>query len=67
MPSARLHFLHHFVGPGVDQVDLVEHRHDRQVAVHGREGVGHRLGLDPLAGVDQQQAPSQQARLRETS
>ena len=53
----RLHLLHDFFRPGVLQVDLVEHRHDRQVVLHGRVGVGHGLGLDPLKGVDQQQRP----------
>ena len=36
------------------QVDLVQHRDDLEVVVDGEVGVGHRLRLDPLRGVDQQ-------------
>ena len=52
-----LHLDQHFVGPGVWQVDLVDDRHDRQVGVHRGEGVGHRLGLDALGRIDQQERP----------
>ena len=36
------------------QVDLVDGGHDVQVGVHGEAGVGDRLGLDALCGVDHQ-------------
>ena len=39
---------------GGGQVDLVEHRDDRQVAVQRQVEVGQRLRLDALRGVDQQ-------------
>ena len=39
---------------GGRQVDLVEHRDDRQVAVQRQVQVGQRLRLDALGGVDQQ-------------
>ncbi len=39
---------------GGRQVDLVEHGDDLEVVVDGQVGVGHRLGLDPLRGVDDQ-------------
>ena len=53
----RFHFADHFVGPGVDHVDLVQDRHDFQMGIDGRVGVRHRLGFDSLRGVDQQQGP----------
>ena len=39
------------------QIDLIEHRHDRQIVIHGRIGIGHRLGFDPLKGIDQEHRP----------
>jgi hypothetical protein len=36
------------------QVDLVEHRDDRQVVLQRHVQVGQRLRLDALGGVDQQ-------------
>ena len=39
------------------EVDLVDHRDDRQIVLHGEVEVGERLGLDALGGVDQQQHP----------
>ena len=36
------------------QVDLVDHRDDLEVVVDGEVGVGHRLRLDALRGVDEQ-------------
>ena len=39
---------------GLGQVDLVEHRHERQVRVEGQVEVRERLRLDPLGGVDDQ-------------
>ena len=53
----RLHLGDDLVGPGVLQVDLVEHRHDGQVVLHGQVGVGDGLGLDALEGIDQQDGP----------
>ena len=43
------------VGLRAGQVDLVDDRDDLEVVVHGQVGVGQRLGLDALRGVDQQQ------------
>ncbi len=40
---------------GVRQVDLVDHRHDRQTLFVGEVNVGHGLGLDALGRVDDQQ------------
>ena len=37
------------------QVDLVQHRHDLEIGVDRLIGVGQRLRLDTLGGVDQQQ------------
>ena len=54
-PQHRLHFGFDFVRPGMLQVDLVQHRHDRQVVFHRGIGVGHGLGLDPLERIDHQQ------------
>ena len=53
--EALLHLLKHLIDAGVHEVDLVDHRHDRQVEVDRRVGVGHRLGLDSLESVDEQQ------------
>ena len=39
------------------QVDLVDHRDDRQILLHRQVDVGHGLGLDALGGVDDQQRP----------
>ena len=36
------------------QIDLVEHRNDRQVAIQGQVEVGQRLRFDALRGVDEQ-------------
>jgi len=46
----------HLVRPSVLQVDLVQRRDDRQVVLESRQGVGHRLRLDALKGVHQQQS-----------
>ena len=56
--AQRMHdlFLDLF-GPGGLHVDLVQHRHDRQVVAHGQEGVGHGLGLHSLGRIDQQDRP----------
>ena len=39
------------------QVDLVDHRDDGEVVLHGQIEVGHGLGLHALGGVHQQQHP----------
>ena len=46
-----LQLLHHQVGLGGRQVDLVEDRDDRQALADGEVDVGQRLGLDALRGV----------------
>ena len=56
-PQHRLHFGFDFFRSGMLQVDLVQHRHDRQVVLHRRIGIGHGLGLDPLERIDHQQRP----------
>ena len=45
------------LGIGARQIYLVKDRDDLEVAVHRQVDVGHRLGLDPLAGVHHQQRP----------
>ena len=52
-----LDFFFDFVDAGVDEVDLVDHRNDRQVVLHRGVGVGHRLRLDALKRIDQQHGP----------
>ena len=52
-----LHFLASLRRAGRGQVDLVDHRDDRQVVLHRGVGVGDRLGLDALKRVDQQHGP----------
>ena len=47
--------LHHPVDVGGREVDLVDHRHDREVELHGQVEVGDGLRLDPLGGVDDQE------------
>ena len=53
----RLDFLEHFVDPRDGQIDLVDDGNHGKVAVDRRVGIGHRLRLDPLKRVDQQQGP----------
>ena len=43
------------IGIGLRQVHLVQHRHDLDAEVERGVAVGHRLRLDALAGVDDQQ------------
>jgi hypothetical protein len=59
----------HFIGTrACCQVDLVDHRNDLQIVLHGGKRVGHRLRLDPLERIDQQQRPfAARQRLRDTS
>ncbi len=66
-PDDVLHLLQGRLDVGRGQVDLVDDRDEDQVVLDGEVGVGQGLGLDALGGVDDQQAPSQAARLRETS
>ena len=47
----------HPLGLGARQVHLVEHRDQLQAGLDGRVGVGDRLRLDALGGVDDQQRP----------
>ena len=47
-----LELAHHHLRVGGGQVDLVDDRDDRQVLGHRQVHVGERLGLDALAGVD---------------
>ena len=42
---------------GRGQVDLVDHRDDGEVVLHGQIEVGQGLGLHPLGGVHQEQHP----------
>jgi hypothetical protein len=50
-----LHLLLGLQGVGGGQVDLVEHRQDLQIVVHGKIRVGQRLGLHALGGIHHQQ------------
>ena len=49
-----LHLLLGLLRVGGRQVDLVEHRQDLQVMLHGEVRVGQGLGLHPLGGVHHQ-------------
>ena len=40
---------------GVRQIDLVDHRHDRQTLFVGEVDVGHRLRLDALRRIDDEE------------
>ena len=55
--QVALDLLAHPVHVGGGQVDLVDHRDDRQVVLQRQVEVGHRLRLDALGRVDQQQRP----------
>ena len=50
-----LHLLLGLQGVGGGQVDLVEHRQDLQIVIHGEVGVCQRLRLHALGGVHHQQ------------
>ncbi len=52
-----LDLLAHLLRPGGGQVDLVDDRHDLQPVVDRQIGVGQRLRLNPLGGVDHQDRP----------
>jgi hypothetical protein len=45
------------IGVGGGEIDLVDHRDDLQILLDGHIGVGQRLGLHALRGVDHQQRP----------
>ena len=49
-----LHLLLGLHGVGGGQVDLVEHRQDLQIVLHGQIGIGQRLCLHALSGVHHQ-------------
>ena len=49
-----LHLLLGLQGIGCRQVDLVEHRQNLQIILHGKVGVGQSLGLHALGGVHHQ-------------
>ena len=50
-----LDFVHHALGIGRGQVDLVDHRDDREVVLQRQVIVRQRLRFDALGGVDDQQ------------
>ena len=52
---------------GVRQIDLVDHRDDRQALLVREMNVRHRLRFDALGRIDDQQRAFAGARLRETS
>jgi hypothetical protein len=52
---------------GYGEVYLVEDGDDLEVVLHRQVQVRERLGLDALARVDDEEAPSQAAIARETS
>ena len=52
-----LHLLLGQGGVGGGEVDLVDHRADLQIVLHGQVGVGQGLGLHPLGGVHHQDGP----------
>ena len=47
-----LDLAHHALGIGGRQIDLVDHRNDRQVVLEREMIVGQRLRLDALRGID---------------
>ena len=49
-----LHLLLGLLGIGGREVDLVEHRQDLQIVLHGKVGIGQRLRLHALRGVHHQ-------------
>ena len=51
-PQVAVDLFHHPLDVGGGQVDLVDHRQDRQVVLHGQIQIGHGLGLDSLRGID---------------
>ena len=62
-----LDLLLHLVGLGGGQVDLVDDRHDLVVVLDRLIDVGQCLRLDALGASTTSSAPSQAARLRDTS
>ena len=55
--KSTLSLLLHTLRVGGGQVDLVHHREDFQVVLHGQVGVGQGLGLDALGGVHDEHRP----------
>ena len=56
-PISSLDFARHALGLGARQVDLVQARDQLEARLDREVGVGDRLRLDPLRGVDDQQRP----------
>ncbi len=54
-PDDLLNLSLGLVGLGAREIDLVDDRDDLQPIVHGEVGVGERLRLDALRGVDEEQ------------
>ena len=54
-PSSSETSAGHALGLGAGQVDLVQARDQLEARVDGQVGVGQRLGLDALRGVDDEQ------------
>ena len=55
-PERVFHLLDDLLHTSVLQVDLVDDRNDRQVMLHRRIRIGHRLGFHALVGIDDQQS-----------
>ena len=62
-----LDLLGHPIDVGARQIHLVDHGNDIQSLSIRKLRVGQSLGLDSLRRIDQSKAPSQAARLLETS
>ena len=56
-PEFVVYLVLHPFDVGGRQVDLVDHRDDDKVVLHGRVQVGERLGLHALGGVDEEENP----------
>ena len=56
-PDGRLHFRRHGVGTGGRHVNFIQYRNDREIVLDRQVGIGDRLGLHALEGVDQQDRP----------
>ena len=54
-PDELSDFRRHFLWVGAGKVDLVDDRDDGQVLLEGQVDVCHRLCLDPLGGINDQE------------